>query len=124
MHSHGKQLLNSKFHQVPPNEDSIISREPGLLKVNSIVKTSKQGRFSVFLINNTNKLIWLRKGSTIGKTEVKECNFVNINNLNQQVQQNFLKVRSFYDLKQKIIALINHREIAEDLIEENIDLFA
>ena len=37
-----EQLLNSKFHQVIPTEDSPISREPGLLTVNSIVKTSKQ----------------------------------------------------------------------------------
>ena len=50
-----KQLLNSKFHQVIPTEDSTISREPGLLTVNFIVKASKQGKFSVFLINNTNK---------------------------------------------------------------------
>ena len=72
-----KQLLNSKFHQVIPTEDSTISRELGLLTVNSIVKTSKQGKFPVFLINNINKLIWLRKGSTTGKIEeVKECNFV------------------------------------------------
>ena len=41
-----EQLLNSKFHQVVPTEDSTISREPGLLTVNSIVKTSKQGKFS------------------------------------------------------------------------------
>ena len=78
-----KQLLNSKFHQVIPTEDSIISREPELLTVNFTVKTSKRGRFSVFFINNTNKLIQLRKGSTIGKIEeVKECNFVNVDDLN------------------------------------------
>ena len=38
-----EQLLNSKFHQVISTEDSTISREPGLLTVISIVKTSKQG---------------------------------------------------------------------------------
>ena len=63
---------------------TVPSVEPGLLTVNSIVKTSKQGKSSVFLIDNTNKLIWLRKGSTIGKIEkVKECNFVNVKDLNQ-----------------------------------------
>ena len=61
-----EQLWNSKFHQVIPTEDITISRQPGLLTVNSIVNTSKQGKLSVILINNTNKLIWLRKGSTIG----------------------------------------------------------
>ena len=56
-----KQLLNSKFHQVIPTEDSTISRELAPLTVNSIVKTSKQSKFSVFLINITSKPIWLGK---------------------------------------------------------------
>ena len=111
-----KQLLNSKFHQVIPTEDGTITRVHGLLTVNSIVKTSK-GKFSVFLINNTNKLIQLRKRSTFGKIKkVKECNFVNVNDLNQWEQQTSLKVSSFDDLKQKIILPISHREMVEDLI--------
>ena len=56
-----EQLLNSKIHKVIPTKDSTISREPGLLTVNYIVKTSKQDKFSVFLINNHYKLIQLRK---------------------------------------------------------------
>ena len=117
--------MNSKFHQGIPTEDSTISREPGLLTVHSVVKTSKQGKFSVILINNTNKFIWPRKGSTIGKIEeVKECNFVNVNDLTQQEQQTSLKVSSFDDLKQKIIVPINHREIVEGLVKQNVDLFA
>ena len=88
-----EQLLNSKFHQVISTEDSTISREPGQLTVNSIVKSSKQSRFSVFLINNTNDFIWLRKGSIFGKIEeVNECTFVNVNDLNQQVQHTSLNV--------------------------------
>ena len=80
-----------------------MSREPGLLTANSIVKTSKQGEFSVLLINNTNKLIWLRKGSAIGKIEgVKECNFVNVKDLNQLEQQTSLKVCSLDYLIQEI----------------------
>ena len=112
-----KQLLISKFHQVLPTEDSTISREPGLLTVNSIVKISKQGKFYSFLINNTNKLIQLRRGSTIGKTEeVNECSSVNIKDLNQLEQHTSLKVSSLYELKHKIILLNNHRERVEDLI--------
>ena len=55
---------------------------------------------------------------------MKECNFVNVKDLNQPEQHTFLKVGSLDDLKLKIILLIDHREIAEDLIEQNIDLFA
>ena len=78
----------------------------------------------MFLINITNKLIWLRKGSTIGKTEeVKECNFVNVSDLNQWEQKTSLKASSLDILKQKIIIPINHRETVEDLIEQNVDLF-
>ena len=119
-----QQLLNSKFHQVIPTEDSPIGREPGLLAVNSVVK-SKEGKFSVILINNANKLIWLRKRSTIGKIEeVEEYNFVNVNNLNQWKQQTSLTVSSLDDLKQKIILPIYHRKTIEDLIEQSVDLFA
>ena len=56
--------------------------------------------------------------------EVKECNFVNVNDLNQWEQQTSLKVGSLDDLKQKIIVPINHRETVEDLIEQNVNLFA
>ena len=106
-----KKLLNSKFHHAITTEDGTISRESGLLTDNDIVKTSKQSKFPVFLINNTNKHIWPRKGSTIGIIEeVKECNFVSVDDLNQWEQQTFPKVSSLDDLKQKTILPINHRE--------------
>ena len=61
----------------------------------------------------------------MGKTEeVKECNFLNINDLNQWEQQTSLKVSTFDDLKQKIIVPINHREIVKGLVKQNVDLFA
>ena len=69
----------------------------------------------MFLINNTYKLIWLRKGSTIGNIEeVNECNFVNVNDLKQWQKQTSHRVSSFDDLKQKIILPINHRQTVED----------
>ena len=78
----------------------------------------------MFLINITNELIQLRKGSITGKIEeVKECNFVNVNHLTQWEQPTSLKVSSFDDLKQKIILPTNHRETVEALIEQNVDLF-
>ena len=65
----------------------------------------------MFLIKNTNIFIPLRKGSITDKIEeVKECNFVNVNDLNQLEQQTSLKVSSLDDLTQKIILPINHRE--------------
>ena len=70
----------------------------------------------MFLINNTNKLVRLRKESTIGKTEtVKKCNFVNVKDLKPTGTTNFLKVRSPVDLKQTIIVPIDHRETVEDI---------
>ena len=109
-----KQLLNSKLHQVNPTEDSTISRKPGLLIVNSIVTVSKQGKLSVFLIDNTNKHILLRKESTIGKIEkVKECNFVNVEKLNQMGQQTLPKASSLDNLKSKIVPIC-HRETVKD----------
>ena len=54
----------------------------------------------MFFFNNTNKFIWLRKGSTTGKIEtVRECNFINVKDLNQLEQQTSLQVSSLYDVK-------------------------
>ena len=118
-----EQLLNSKFHQVIPAEYSTISRGPGLLTVSATVKTSKQGKFPVFLINSTINLNWVRKGNTIGKTEkMKECYFVHVNDLNQQEQQISLKVSTLDDLRQNITVPI--RQTAGYLTEQNVDLFA
>ena len=60
----------------------------------------------MFLINNTNKLVQLRKGGTTGKNEeVKECNFVNVNNLSNRKQSSLLVSDN---LKQQILVPINH----------------
>ena len=78
-----KELLNSEFHQIIPTEDSIITRQPGLLMVSSVDKTNKQGKF---LIKNANNHIRLRKGSTVGNIEtVKEYNIANVNDLKEQL---------------------------------------
>ena len=55
---------------------------------------------------------------------MKEYNVVNVKDLNQLEQQTPLKVSFLDDLKQKIILSINHRETVEDLIEQNVNLFA
>ena len=48
---------------------------------------------------------------------MKQCNFINFQDLNQLEQQTYHKISSVDDLKQKIIVPINHRERVEDLIE-------
>ena len=45
---------------------------------------------------------------------MKECNFVNVEDLNQLEQQTFFKVSSLHDLKQMVIVPIDHRETVED----------
>ena len=50
----------------------------------------------MFFISSTNKHILMRKGGTSGKMEeVKECNIVNVNDLNQWKQQTSLKINFF-----------------------------
>ena len=90
----------------------------------SLVYWQINSKVSVFLFNNTNKLIRLRKGSTIGKIEtVKECISVNVKGLNQMEQQMPLKLSSLYDLKQKTIVPSDHRETVEDFMEQYVNLF-
>ena len=74
-----KQALYNRLHQVIPSENSILNQEPGLLADNSIIKTTKQVKFFVLVINSTNKHITLKEGSKIGMIEpVRECDFVNV----------------------------------------------
>ena len=67
-------------------------------------------------------LSW-EKEATIGKIEtVKEYTFVSVKDLNQLEQQTLLKVSSLDDFKQMVNVLIDHTEIGEDLIEQNVHL--
>ena len=78
--------------------------------VNFIVKTSNQGKLSVFLINNINKLIRLQKESTSGEiVTAEECYFVNVQELNPLQQQTPLNVSSLNNLKQRTIVLVGQR---------------
>ena len=93
-----KQLLNSKFHQVIPTKDGTNQQRAWPTDSQQLNKVSSLCSLLTILMN-------LRKGSTTGKLKKKECNFVNVNVLNQWQQQAFLEVSSF-DLK--IIVPINH----------------
>ena len=42
-----KQALHNRLHQFIPSENSILNQEPELLAVNSIVKTTKLGKFFI-----------------------------------------------------------------------------
>ena len=97
-----KQALHNRLHQVIPSENSILNQEPGLLAVNSIVKTTKQCKFFVLVINSTNKCITLREGSKIGIIKpVRECNFVNVRDNLAPKTGSSPKVSSFTEIIQK-----------------------
>ena len=56
-----KQALHNRLHQVIPSENSILNQELGLLAVNSIVKTTKQGKFLYWLSTVLINILHLKK---------------------------------------------------------------
>ena len=120
-----KQALHNRLHQVIPSENSILNQEPGLLAFNSIVKTTKQGKFFVLVINSTNKHITLREGSKIGMIEpVREFDFVNVRDNLAPKTGLSPKVSSFTEIKQKIDTQSTFKETVEEIVRHNLDLFA
>ena len=70
-----KQLLNYKFHQVIPTEDSTIRRDPGIQADDYIIKKYNQGKFQCSLLTKLVNLLGWEKWSSTDKIEtVKECN--------------------------------------------------
>ena len=109
-----KQALPNRLHQVIPSENSILNQEPGLLAVNSTVKTTKQGKFSVLVINSTNKHIMLKEGSKIGMIKpVRDCDFVNVRDNLAPKTGSSPKVSSFTEIKQKINTPSTFKETVE-----------
>ena len=119
------RVFKSRLHQFISTENSIVSQEPGLVLINSIVRINKSGKFPVFIMNHTNKTIKIKKGNAMGKIEdVKQCNFIDIKTVmgNQLTEQK--KISSFKELKEKIDAPDSHQPIVQELIRRNVDLFA
>ena len=120
-----KQALHNRLHQVIPSENSILNQEPGLLAVNSIVKTTKQGKFFVLVINSSNKHITHKEGSKIRMIEpVRECDFVNVRDNLAPKTGSSPKVSSFTEIKQKIDTPSTFKETVEEIVRHNLDLFA
>ena len=90
-----EQLLNSKFHQVIPIEDSIVSQKSVILAVNSIVKTCNKVH-----VNSQCSLLTI---------------LINLFCCEREAPLQKL---------QKIIVAIDHRETVESLVKQNVDLFA
>ena len=113
------QLLKSKLHQVMSIENS---NEPGLMTTNSLVKINKHGKCPIFILNNTNKRIVLKKGNTVGKIEpVKECDLVDLQQLHKYNKKN---TDTHSDQELKINTPNCHHKIVSQIVRQNIDLFA
>ena len=71
------RVFKLRLHQFISIENSIVTQEPGLVLINSIVRINKPGEFPVFIMNHTNKTIKIKKCNAMGKIEdEKQCNFI------------------------------------------------
>ena len=73
------RVFNLRLHQFISTKNSIVSQEPGSVPINSIVRINKSGKFPLFIMSHTNKIIKINEGNAMGKIkDVKQCNFIDI----------------------------------------------
>ena len=116
-----KTSLRKNLCQVYGADKTGIRKEPGLMITNSVIKLSKNQRFSLMITNSTNKMIKLNRGCVVAKIEPKEeCNLTTT--LPGKVSIN--KPPDYDMLRKNIIVDDKHTQNVEQLIKDNIDLFA
>ena len=72
-----KTSLRGSLCQVHGADKTGISKEPGLMITNSVIKVSKNKRFCLMITNATNKMIKLNRGCVVAKIEpIEECNLI------------------------------------------------
>ena len=99
-----KTSLRKSLCQVYATDKTGISNEPGLMLTNAVVEVSRNQRFPIEIINNTNKMFKLNRGCVIGKIEpIEECNLTSVQ------QRKTYPPPDFETLKDKIIVDKEHR---------------
>ena len=76
-----KKYLRRSLCQVYGADKTGISKAPGLMSTNSVIKVSKNQRFPLMITNSTNKMIKLNRGCVVAKIEpIEECNLTTMPN--------------------------------------------
>ena len=116
-----KTSLRRSLCQVYGADKTGISKEPGLMITNSVIMVGKNQIFPLMITNPTNKMIRLNRGCVVAKIEpIKECNLTTT--LMGKIPIN--KPPDYDTLRKNIIVGDKHRQNVEQLIKDNIDLFA
>ena len=53
-------------------EKGFLENEPGVVVANTVVRNNKQGRFSVLMLNGTNRTVRVKRGCIVGRVEEYE----------------------------------------------------
>ena len=117
----GKTSLRRSLCQVYGADKTSISKEWGLMITNSVIKVSKNQRFPLMITNVTNKMIKLNRGCVVAKIEpIEDCNLTTT--LTDKTSIN--KPPDCEVLRKNIIVGDKYGQNVEQLIKDNIDLFA
>ena len=88
---------------------------------NLVIKVGKNQRFPLMIMNSTNKTIKLNRGCRVAKIEpIEECNLTTT--LTGKSSNN--KPPDYDTLRENIVVDDKHQQHIEQLIKDNIDLFA
>ena len=97
-----------------------ISNEPGVMVSSSITKTTTNRKVPVFIVNNTNKTLQLKRGSIIGKVgPLSHKNVHDINNIKSDRPEH-----TGSDSTNDLSVPTENLEVIQNLLAENRDLFA
>ena len=112
------EIIKQKLFQISQIDTGYVSTEPGLMVGNSVVKMNKLRQLPIMIVNNTDKTFTLKRGCIVGKIEaIQEENIASVNNV--QKSEDDFKID-----KAEINAPEEYKELIENLIIKNINLFA
>ncbi|XP_041364210.1 uncharacterized protein LOC121379631 [Gigantopelta aegis] len=114
--------LKGSSYQLSPNQRGFMASQPGLMIGNSIGKLSNRRLLPVMIINSTNKTYCLRKGYSIGRIEpATNRDVVNVAAVMPDAQE---KSPTKINYQSELNVSPEHKTVIEQLVEENLDIFA
>jgi hypothetical protein len=111
--------FQNKIVEVNAFDKGFISEEPGLMIGSVVAKTKPSRRIPVLVVNNTNKTYKLKRGCVIGR-----INVIDDKSIETSVQDKNKDEEQFDDLKAELQVSPEHRQMIENIVLHNRDLFA
>eukprot|EP00745_Piridium_sociabile_P008697 TRINITY_DN158_c0_g1_i1.p1 TRINITY_DN158_c0_g1~~TRINITY_DN158_c0_g1_i1.p1 ORF type:complete len:1374 (-),score=188.80 TRINITY_DN158_c0_g1_i1:1054-5175(-) len=68
----GPYFSEERELEIVSTEKGFLEKEPGIMLANTVVRNNKKGRFSVLMLNTTNRTVRIHRGCIVGRVESYE----------------------------------------------------